>query len=71
MESIDKAISMYPNNGIYLSTKAELLYKLGRYNEAYEYIKKGIKLEPNMAEIKNDVKMIEKALNESKKKPLK
>ena len=65
---IDKALEKSPNNGIYLSTKAELLYKLGRYDEAYEYIKKGIKLEPNQTEIQNDFKMIEEALYESKKR---
>ena len=65
---IDKALERLPNNGIFLSTKAELLYKLGRYDEAYEYIKRGIKLEPNQTEIQNDFKMIEEALYESKKK---
>ncbi len=68
LELIDKAITMFPNNGIYLSTKAEILYKLGRYDEAYEYIKSGIKLEPNQKEIQDDFKMIEKSLNAAKKK---
>ena len=58
----------FPNNGIFLSTKAELLYKLGRYDEAYNYIKKGIALEPNQAEIQSDVKMIEKALNDNQRR---
>ena len=59
---IDKAIKIKPNDGIILSTKAELLYKLGRYEEAYEYIKRGKKLAPDKDEIKHDFKMIKDAL---------
>ena len=65
METINKALKMFPNNGIYLSTKAELLYKLGIYHKAYDYIKKGIALEPNQEEIQSDFKMIEKALKDN------
>ncbi|MEA3328988.1 MAG: tetratricopeptide repeat protein [Candidatus Omnitrophota bacterium] len=59
---IDKAINLRPDNGIILSTKAELLYKMGRLNEAYDYIKRGIALAPGHEEIQQDLENIEKAL---------
>lgn len=59
---VEKALALQPQDGFILSTKAELLYKLGRFQEAYEYIKKGITLEPDHAEIQQDFKMIEAAL---------
>lgn len=59
---VEKAIALQPQDGIILSTKAELLYKLGRFEEAYEYIKKGIELEPDHEEIQKDFQMIEAAL---------
>jgi len=67
LQTINKAIMLDKNNAMVLSTKAELLYKMGRYDEAYEYIKKGIKLEPNDPELKQDLVNIEKALKEAKK----
>ena len=60
---INKAIKIKPDDGIILSTKAELLYKLGKYKEAYEYIKRGKKLLPDEDEIKHDFKMIKDALD--------
>lgn len=63
----DRAISFEPNNGFHLSTKAELLYKLGKFEEAYDYIKRAIVLEPDAAEIKQDFKNIETALREKGK----
>ncbi len=65
LEIINNAIFIKPNDGIILSTKAEILYKMKRYEEAYEYIKKGIKLEPNRPEIIQDFKNIKKALKET------
>ncbi|MDD3374491.1 MAG: hypothetical protein PHY73_02070 [Candidatus Omnitrophica bacterium] len=65
IELVDKALEMYPDNGIFLSTKAEILYKLGDYNSAYDYIKRGLELEPNHLEMKEDLKRIEKALNKT------
>lgn len=67
LELVEKAILLDPNEGVFLSTKAELLYKLGRYQEAYEYIKRGIALEPNHPEIRQDFKMIEEALGKQNK----
>ncbi len=55
---IDKAIALAPNDGIALGTKAELLYKMKRFNEAYEYIKKAVMLEPENSELKKDLQSI-------------
>ncbi len=62
----EKALALQPNDGVILSTKAELLYKLGRFEEAYEYIKKGIELAPGHEEIQKDFQMIEAALGVGK-----
>lgn len=67
LQTINKAIMLDENNGIILSTKAELLYKMGKYQEAYGYIKKSLELEPNNIESKQDLVNIEKALRETKR----
>jgi tetratricopeptide (TPR) repeat protein len=64
LELIDKAIAINSEDGIILSTKAELLYKLGRYEEAFRYISKGIRLEPDIEEIQKDFMMIKEALKD-------
>jgi tetratricopeptide (TPR) repeat protein len=67
LELVEKALFIEPESGFFLSTKAELLYKLGRYEEAYKYIKRGIALEPDYLEIQQDFKMIEEAVNKQNK----
>lgn len=62
LEIIEKAIALAPDDGIILSTKAELLYKMNKFEEAYIYIKKAIVLEPDHLEIKQDLENIENAL---------
>ena len=62
LKIIDKAIMLDPNNGMILSTKAELLYKAKRFKEAYEYIQMAIKLKPDEPGIKQDLANIEKAM---------
>ena len=64
---IDKAIVLNPNDAIFLSTKAELLFKMKNYSEAYKLIKAAIKLKPDEEEIKKDMVMIEAALQEQNK----
>ena len=59
---IDKAIALNPNSGFILSTKAELLYKMKKFNEAHECIQKAMKLEPDEPGIKQDLANIEKAM---------
>ena len=66
MVLIDKAIEFAPGDGIILGTKAEILYKMGNYKEAYEYIKKALTLEPNHAGMLKDRENIEKALGKGK-----
>ena len=63
LELINKAIQLKPRDGIILSTKAEILYKLKRYEEAHRYIKEAMALEPDHEEIKQDLANIEAALN--------
>lgn len=60
---IDKAIELLPGNGIILGTKAELLYKIGKYDDAHKYIKQALELAPGHAEMEQDLSMIEEALN--------
>jgi len=62
LKIIDKAIMLDPNNGMILSTKAELLYKAKRFKEAYEYIQMAIKLKPDEPGMKQDLANIEKAM---------
>lgn len=68
LKIIDKAIALSPNNGLILSTKAELLYKAKKFKEAYQYIQKAMELEPNEPGIKNDLEIMEAAIQ---KRPLK
>ncbi|MFA5089835.1 MAG: tetratricopeptide repeat protein [Candidatus Omnitrophota bacterium] len=65
LEIIEQALKLRPNDGMFLSTKAELLYKMGRLREAYDYIKTAIALEPDEPEIKQDLKNIKQALLDS------
>ena len=59
---IDKAIALRPDNGLILSTKAELLYKMKKFDEAYECIQKAMKLVPDEPGIKQDLANIESAM---------
>jgi tetratricopeptide (TPR) repeat protein len=68
LKMIDRAIVLSPDNGYILSTKAELLYKMKRFDEAYEYIQKAMKLAPDEPGIKQDLANIENALRKNTKK---
>ncbi|KAA3610158.1 MAG: tetratricopeptide repeat protein [Calditrichaeota bacterium] len=48
-EMSQKAISIEPDNGAYLDTIGWILYKLGKYDEAKDYILKSISLRPKSA----------------------
>jgi len=63
LELIDKAIELFPDDGIIIGTKAELLYKKGEYKEAYKYITKALELEPDHEEMQQDLINIKAALN--------
>lgn len=69
LEMINKAIRLVPDNGIILGTKAEILYKMERHEEAYEYIQRALVLEPNHLEMKQDLENIENALKRAKIEP--
>jgi len=58
---IDKAILLDPNNGLILSTKAELLYKKKRFKEAYKYIQEAMALAPDEPGMREEFQNIEKA----------
>ncbi|MCX5687122.1 MAG: hypothetical protein NTV71_00510 [Candidatus Omnitrophica bacterium] len=62
LKIIERAIMLDPNNGLILSTKAELLYKSKRFKEAYKYIQMAMKLKPDEPGIKQDLANIEKAM---------
>jgi tetratricopeptide (TPR) repeat protein len=64
---IDKALKLDPDNGMYMSSKAELLYKLKKYQEAYKLILQAHAQLPNEDEISQDKDMIEKMLKEGQK----
>jgi len=68
LKTIDKAIALSPKNGLILSTKAELLYKAKKFKEAYQYIQKAMELNPDEPGIKNDMEIMEAAIQ---KRPLK
>lgn len=69
LELIEKAIQLAPDDGIILSTKAELLYKLEKYEEAHKYIKQAIALDPGHEEMSQDLANIEEALAQKKEAP--
>ncbi|MEI8349290.1 MAG: tetratricopeptide repeat protein [Candidatus Omnitrophota bacterium] len=63
LETIDKALKLRPNDGMLFTTKAQLLYKMQRYTEAHEYIKKAIAIYPRNPVILQDFDTIKKALD--------
>jgi len=65
LKIIDRAIMLDPDNGLILSTKAELLYKKKRFKDAYACIQKAMALAPDapgMAEEFENIKKAAKAL---------
>ena len=67
LDMIDKAIVLDPNNGLILSTKAELLYKKKKFKEAYKYIQAAITLAPDEPGMREEFENIEKAAKGLKK----
>ncbi len=66
LKRIDQAIAINHFDAHFLSTKAELLYKMGRFDEAYRYIQQAIAINPDAEEIKQDLINIETALKKTK-----
>jgi tetratricopeptide (TPR) repeat protein len=61
LKMIDKAIMLDPDNGLILSTKAELLYKKKRFKDAYTCIQKAMVLAPDEPGMREEFENIEKA----------
>ena len=62
LELINKAIALHKAETFYLSTKAEVLYALGRPKEALFHLKRALKDYPDEPELLNDLKLIQAAL---------
>ncbi|MFA5389516.1 MAG: tetratricopeptide repeat protein [Candidatus Omnitrophota bacterium] len=61
---VDKAIALDPDNGLILSTKAELLYKAKRFEEAYAHIRRAAELAPDEPGIAEEMAFMEKAVKQ-------
>ncbi len=68
LKYIEEAINIKPYDGIIIGTKAELLFKLGKIEEAYKFIKKALELEPENKDIQASYKMIEDVMKKDKLK---
>ena len=62
-----KAIQLEPNNAAYLDTYGWVLYKLGKYKQAAEYIKKSIELRANSAVVIEHLGDVYKAMGDNEK----
>lgn len=63
---IEKALKFEPENSAYLDSMAWVLYRLKRYQEAFEYQKKALKKSPEEKEMVEHMKEILKALGINK-----
>ncbi|MFH0761334.1 MAG: hypothetical protein V2A67_07505 [Bacteroidota bacterium] len=74
MELNEKALSSSPDNYIFLSTKAEGLFKQGKYQEALEVLKKSLELIPENTDevsvnyLKSFIQDVERAIANQNKK---
>ncbi|MFA5060044.1 MAG: CDC27 family protein [Candidatus Omnitrophota bacterium] len=59
---IEKAIKLLPYSAVILSTKAELLYKMGKLSEAKKVINQAAVFAPSHPSVKKDIFVIEEAL---------
>jgi tetratricopeptide (TPR) repeat protein len=65
---IDKALQLDPGHFMFLATKGELLYKMGRYEEALELLEKSWKLKPAYNHwIYLDIQATKKAITNQKR----
>ena len=62
---IEKALSFYPERYVFLDTKAEILYKLGRFEEAVTIEKALLEEHPSNDYLKNQVEKFSQALETS------
>ncbi len=69
LDLVEKALAMVPEEAVFLGTKAEILYKMGRLEEAYAVIRRAVGKEPANPELKRDLEMIQEALQKQKGAP--
>jgi len=62
LDLIEQALAIDPGDPTFLSTKAELLYALGRHSEALECIQKALQKSSQHAAFQEDLQMIVEAL---------
>ncbi len=62
LDLVEQALEMQPDNATFLSTKAELLYAMGRYPEALESIQKALQKNSQHASFQEDLQMITEAM---------
>lgn len=62
LELIDRAITIEPKNTFLLGTKAEVLYRLGLYEEALPLIERALEDYPGHSEMRRDLARIRAAL---------
>nr|WP_278252118.1 tetratricopeptide repeat protein [Deferrivibrio essentukiensis] len=63
---IKSALKYEPNNAAYLDSMAWVLYKMKKYEEAYDYQRKALKISPEEKEMREHMQSIMKALNINK-----
>jgi membrane protease YdiL (CAAX protease family) len=66
LDLIDKALELYPKKFAYLDTKAEILFKMGRLDEAIAIAEDLVKRYPNEAYAKEQLKKFQQALMQQK-----
>lgn len=59
---IEKAITLDPDEPLYLGTKGEVLYRLGRHREALKCIKRALRDYPDHPEMLEDLKRVKTAM---------
>lgn len=61
-ELIKKALNMEPENSAFLDSMAWVLYRLGKFQEAFQYQKKALKISPEEEEMRQHMEAILKSL---------
>ena len=67
LKLINKAIALQESESYFLSTKAEVLYALGRPREALPHIRRALRDYPDEPELLHDLKMIQSAISTARR----
>lgn len=63
LEIVDEAIALdTEDKTFYVGTRGEILYKMGRYEEALEHVQASLKDYPDNEEMREDIKNVQKAM---------